>query len=87
MLAISVFTLSCYEVVWILRAELPVGKAAAYSFHVLDMLIDEAVEGDQLADNREAEFKNGRPELTQLNNREHVSHLHRSDYDFDHEGH
>ena len=68
---------------WILLAEVPVGEAAAYSFHVLDVLIDEAVEGDQLADNREAEFEYGRPELTQLNYREHVSHLHCSDEDFD----
>ena len=86
MLAIYIFTLSCHEMVWILRAQLPVREAAANGFHVLDVLIDEAVEGDQLADNREAEFKNGRPELTQLNNGEHVSHLHCSDDDFHHEG-
>ena len=49
---------------WILFAEVPVGEAAAYGFHVLDVLIDEAVERDKLADNREAEFEYGRPELT-----------------------
>ena len=51
------------------------------------MLIDEAVERDQLADNWEEEFEYSRPELTKPNNREHLSHLHSCDDDFDCEGH
>ena len=62
---------------------MPVGEAAAHRFHILDVLIDEAVERDQLADNRQAEFEHGAPKLTQIHGCEHISHLQSCDKDFD----
>ena len=75
------------ELIRIFLAEVLIGEATAYSFHVLDVLIDEAVERDQVAASREAGFEHGRPELAQLNSREYANHLECSDKDFDCERH
>ena len=72
---------------WIFLAEVLIREAAAYSFHVLDVLIDEAVERNQLAADRQAAFEHGGPEFAQLNSRENANHLECSDEDFDCERH
>ena len=72
---------------WILLVEALFREAAAHRVHIFDVLVDEAVEGDHLADDRQAEFDYGGPKLTQLHNRVHFGHLQHCDRDFDGECH